>query len=185
MLMPEQQTTFLEPDKKRRLLSIFESLLPLVDRLADKLRLLWILGLLVTVWLTVWCFYLKHFSLMVTVLAGVAALLPVLILIQFWWALEDLKNLPEIAGRMAGDAKSGLQESLQNFRSGKVRKLSLFNAGKGLWSVGAMATEANELLGSYISFATLVNPIMLVLGVVSIVSVYLLFLIGILLAFFF
>jgi hypothetical protein len=183
--MSEQIKKTLEPEKKQRLWSIFESLLPLVDRLADKLRLFWILGLLVTVWLTVWCFYLKHFSLMVTVLAGVAALLPVLVLIQFWWALEGLKNLPEIAGRMAGDAKSGLQESVQNFRSGKAPKLSLFNAGKGLWSVGAMATEANELIGSYISFATLVNPIMLVLGVVSIVSVHLLFLIGILLVFFF
>jgi hypothetical protein len=28
---------------------------------------------------------------------------PTLILERFWWALEELKNLPDIAGQMMGD----------------------------------------------------------------------------------
>jgi hypothetical protein len=40
------------------------------------------------------------------------------------------------------------------------------------------------LVGSYISISTLVNPFMLVLGVISFVSVFLLFLLGIMLVFF-
>jgi hypothetical protein len=182
--MPEEPTATLEPEKKQRLLSLFESLLPLVDGLADKLRLLWVLGLLVTVWLVVWCYVLKHYPIGITAFAGIAALLPTLILARFWWALEELKSLPDIAGEMVGDAKHELQESVQNIRAGKVPKLSFFGAGKSLWSVGAMATEARGLLGSYISVATLVNPFMLVLGVLSFVGVFVLFLVGIVLAFF-
>jgi hypothetical protein len=182
--MPEQSTTYLEPEKKRRLFSIFERLIPLVDSLADKLRLMLVLGLLVTVWLIVWCHFLKHYSLGITVTLGIAALLPTLILARFWWALEELKNLPDIAGQAIGDAKTELRESVQNIRAGKAPKLGFFSAGKSLWSVGAMASEARELVGSYISVATLVNPFMLILGVISFVSVFLLFLLGIILAFF-
>jgi hypothetical protein len=182
--MPEPSTTALEPEKKQRLLSIFERLLPLVDNLADKLRLFLILGILVTAWLVVWCYFLKHYSIGIAATVGIAAFLPILILARFWWALEELKDLPNIAGDMVGDAKTELQESVQNIRAGKIPKLGVFSAGKSLWSIGAMASEARELMGSYISLSTLVNPFMLVLGVISFVGVFLLFLVGIVLVFF-
>ncbi|MEQ1545465.1 MAG: hypothetical protein ABL924_10500 [Methyloglobulus sp.] len=182
--MAEEQVTTITSEKKQRLLSIFERLLPLVDSLADKLRLFLILGILVTLWLVVWCHFLKHYSLSITVTLGIAAFFPTLILARFWWALEELKNLPDIAGQVVGDAKTELQESVQNIRAGKVPKVGFFSAGKSLWSVGAMASEARELVGSYISISTLVNPFMLVLGVISFVSVFLLFLLGIMLVFF-
>jgi len=155
--MPENPTTALGPEKKQRLLSIFGQLLPLVDSLADKLRLLWILGLLVAAWLVVWCYFLKHYSLGIAATVGIAAFLPTLILARFWWALEELKSLPDIAGHMVGDAKTEVYESGQNIRAGKAPKLGFFSAGKSLWSVGAMASEARELVGSYISVTTLVT----------------------------
>ena len=81
-------------------------------------------------------------------------------------------------------AETEFQASVQNFRSGKTPKLGFLSVGKSLWSVGAMTSEARELVSSYISFAILVNPIMLVLGAVSFVSVFILFLVGIVLALF-
>jgi hypothetical protein len=180
--MPENQTTILEPEKKQRLLSLLERLLPLVDTLADKLRLLWILGVLVTGWFVVWCYYLKHYSLVASALVGLVAFFPTLILLRFWWAMEELKSLPDIAGQMVGDTKSGLQQSVQNIRAGKTPKLGFLSAGKSLWSVGAMASEALGLMGS--SVATLANPVMLILGVTSFVGVILLFFVGVMLAFF-
>jgi len=182
--MPENPTTSLEPNKKQRLLAIFERLLPVLDSLADKIRLLCLLGLLLAVWFVVWFFALKHYSLGITALIGIAALLPTLVLSRFWWALEELKSLPDIAGQMVGDAKTELQASVQNLRASKRPKLGLFSAGKSLWSVGAMAAEASDLMGSYLSVATLVNPFMLILGVISFISVFLLFLVGVALAFF-
>jgi len=182
--MNEKPATPLAPEQKQRLLVIFERMLPVVDSLADKLRLILILGLLVIVWLVVWFFFLKHFSFGITAITGIAALLPTLILARFWWALEELKNLPDIAGQMMGDAKSELQESVQNIRAGKALKLGFFSAGKSLWSVGTMVTEARDLLGSYLSITTLVNPFMLFLGGLSLLIVFLLFLVSIILAFF-
>lgn len=182
--MPENPKNALEPEKKERLTSIFARLLPLVDSLADKVRLFWILGLLVSIWLVVWCHVLKHYALGITVFVGIAALLPTLILARFWWALEELKDLPNIAGDMAGDAKHEFQESVQNIRAGKIPKLGFLSAGKSLWSIGSMASEARELLGSYVSVASLANPFMLVMGVVSFFGVFALFLVGIVLAFF-
>lgn len=182
--MSEKPITPLAPEQKQRLLVIFERLLPLVDSLADKLRLILILGVLGTVWLVVWFFFLKHFSFGITAITGIVVLLPTLILARFWWALEELKNLPDIAGQMMGDAKSELQESVQNIRASKALKLGFFSAGKGLWSVGSMVSEARDLLGSYLSITTLVNPLMLVLGVLSVLSVFLLLLLSIMLAFF-
>jgi hypothetical protein len=182
--MTEEPVTATAQEKKQKLLAVFGRLLPLVDALADKLRLFLILGVLVTIWLVVWCHYLKHYSLSITATVGIAAFLPALILARFWWALDELKNLPDIAGQAVGDAKTELQESVQNIRAGKTPKLGFFSAGKSLWSVGVMASEARNLVGSYISITTLVNPFMLVLGVLSLVSVFLLFLVGIVLAFF-
>lgn len=182
--MPETPTTSLAPEKKERLFSLFERLLPLVDGLADKIRFVMVMGILVTAWLVTWLYFLKHFSIVITAMAGVFSFLPTLILARFWWALEELKKLPEIAGQMAGDAKSELQVSVQNIRAGKIPKLGFFGAGKSFWSIASMASEARELMGSYISVATLVNPFMLILGVVSLVSVFLLLLTGIVLAFF-
>ena len=174
----------LETENKQKLLELFERLLPLLDKLTDKLKLTLVLGLLVVVWLVVWFLFLKHFSLAVSLLVGFAALMPTLILARFWWALEELKDLPNIAGQMLGDAKSEFQASVQNIRAGNPPKLGFLGIGKNLWSVGAMASEARELVGSYIGIATLVNPFMLVLGAISFTSIFLLFLVGIVLAFF-
>ncbi len=183
-LMSENQNKPLEPDQKQRFLSLFERLLPLVDSLADKLRTVIFLGLLTAVWLVVWLYFLKHFSVGITLAAAVAVLLPALILARFWWALEELKNLPEIAGQMLGDAKSEFIESAQTIRAGKFSKFGFFSAGKSLWSVGAMASEARELAGSYLSITTLVNPFMLILGIISCIAVFAMFFCGVVLAFF-
>lgn len=182
--MKDNPATPLAPEQKQRLLAVFEKLLPVVDSLADKLRLIFILGLLVTGWLVVWLFFLKQFSLGITAITGIATLLPTLILGRFWWALEELKNLPDIAGQMVGDAKNELQESVQNIRAGKVPKLGFFRAGRSLWSIGGMVSEARDLLGSYLSITTLVNPFMPALGVLSLLIMFMMCVVSIILALF-
>ncbi len=181
--MTEPQTP-VESQKRQRMLSLFQSLLPMVDAVADKIRLFVILGLLAAVWLTVWCFHIKHYSIGISAAAGIIALLPVLILARFWWALEELKDLPAIAGEMLGDAKTELQASVQNLRAGNIPKLGIFSAGKSLWSIGSMTREIREIAGSYLSIATVANPFMLILGVFSLFGIFIAVLVGIILAFF-
>jgi hypothetical protein len=182
--MSESTQTNLGPDRKQRLLEIFQQLLPLLDSLVRKIRSTVVLGVFVAIWFIVWSAYLKNFPITVCVIVGFTALLPTVILARFWWAVEELKNLPQIAGQMMGEAKAEIESSVQNLRDGKAPKLGILNAGKNLWSVGAMASEVQDLVGSYISFTTLINPLMLILGVLSFVSVYLFFFVGIALTLF-
>ncbi|MBK8816954.1 MAG: hypothetical protein IPN42_16230 [Methylococcaceae bacterium] len=160
--MSESTQTNVGPERKQRLQEIFQQLLPLLDSLVRTIRLTVVLGLFVSIWLIVWCVFLKHFSVTVCLIVGFTALLPTAILSRFWWAVEELKNLPQIAGQMMGDAKDEIESSVQNLRDGKTPKLGILNMGKNLWSVGAMASEVRELVGSYISLTTLVNPVMLI-----------------------
>ena len=168
-------------DKQQRLLAIFDRLLPLVDSVADKVRFAVLLGVGLDVWIFIWLFALKGFSLSSALMVAGVVLLPLLILLRFWWALEELKDLPTIAKRMMGDAKGEIQETVQGIRAGKVQKLGFLSSAKSLWSIGSMASEARELVGSYISIGTLVNPLSLILGVVSLFFVLLLVLIGLVL----
>jgi hypothetical protein len=182
--MTQEQNNTLATEKSSRLIAVFEKLLPMVDAVSDKIRLFVILGFFATIWLVVWCFVIKHYHWGIGAAAGLTAFLPTLILSRFWWALEELKNLPDIAGEMVGDAKSELKASVQDIRTGSMPKISLFSAGKSLWSIGAMASEAKELLGSYLSVATLANPLMMVLGLLSLFGIMALVFLGVILAFF-
>lgn len=181
--MAEPQAATVVADDKHRLLILFEQVLPLVDGVADKLRFVLIIGVLMLVWIGIWLLRIKQFALTLSLLVIGLAILPLLILLRFWWALEELKDLPDIAGQMMGDAKEEIRKSVQGIRGGKVPKLSFLKATKGLWSIGSMLREGRELLGSYISLSTLVNPFMLILGVLSLCFVFFLMLVSIVLAF--
>jgi hypothetical protein len=181
--MSEQQSSTETPEQKQRLLALFERLVPLVDGLADKLRFVLIIGVLLLLWVGVWMGMIKHFALPFTLTVVALISLPLLILLRFWWSLEELKDLPNIAGQMMGDAKDEIKESVQGIRAGNVAKLSFLSATKGLWCVGSMLREAKGMLGSYISITTLVNPFMLILGVVSLIFVFVLGLVSVILAF--
>ncbi|WML92345.1 hypothetical protein [Thiothrix lacustris] len=167
--------------KQARLLVIFERLLPLVDSVSDKVRFAALLGVGLDVWIFIWLFFLKGFSLSSALIVAGVVMLPLLILLRFWWALEEIKDLPNIAGRMMTDAKGEIQETVQGIRAGQVQKLGFLSSAKSLWSIGSMASEARELVGSYISIGTLVNPLSLILGVLSLLFVLLLVLVGLVL----
>lgn len=168
-------------DTKTRLLELFSRLLPLVDSVSDKLRFAALLGVGLDVWIFAWLYWLKGFSLNTALIVAGVALLPILILLRFWWALEEIKDLPTIAGRMMDDAKGEIRETVQGIKAGNTPKLGFISSAKSLWSIGSMAAEARELLGSYLSIGTLVNPLSLILGVLSLLFVLLLLLVGVVL----
>lgn len=168
-------------DVKARLLEIFARLLPLVDSVSDKVRFAALLGAGLDAWIFIWLYFLKQVSLTSSLIVTGMVLLPILILLRFWWALEELKDLPTIAGRMVDDAKGEIRETVQGIKEGNTPKLGFISSAKSLWSIGSMAAEARELVGSYISIGTLVNPFSLVLGVLSLLFVLLLVLVGVVL----
>lgn len=176
---PTQPQT--QPAKQQRLLEIFGSLLPLVDSVADKLRFALILGVGLVAWIFGWLYFIKAFSLSTSLIIAGLALLPIVIIARFWWSVEQLKDLPTIAQNMMSDATSEIGETVKGIREGKVQKLSFLGSAKSLWSIGSLAGEAKELLGSYISIGLLINPLSLILGFLSLLFILLLIVVGIVL----
>ncbi|WP_211211709.1 hypothetical protein [Lamprocystis purpurea] len=170
--------------RQGQLINVLGRLMPLIDSLTDKLRNVLLLGGVILGWIAVWMIFIQGWSpLIALMMLGVAAL-PLLLILRFWWALDDLQDLPATADRMLTDAGGQVQTTLQDLRAGKAPKLGAIASAKGLWSLGALAGEARELLGSYVNFGILLNPLALGLGVLSLLFVLLLAMVGIILAIF-
>jgi hypothetical protein len=165
-------------------LDIFQSLLPLVESVAGKLRFALIVGIVLVTWIFIWMFFLQHFSLASSLIVLGVICLPLLILTRFWWALEQLKDLPNIAGQMMNDAQGEIQETVNGIKAGNIQKLGFLGSARSLWSIGSLATEAKDLLGSYISIGTLANPFSLILGALSLMFILALIFISLVLGFY-
>ena len=149
--------------RKGALLRLFDRLLPIVDAIADSVRLAALVGITMVVWLFVWMTRLSEFSLTTGLLVAGVASLPVLVLLWYWWGLEELKKLPENVAQMAGNASSEVRNHIQGIRAGETHKLvSHVSLGK-LWELRSLADEARDLLGSYAHAGSLANPLLLVL----------------------
>ena len=166
---------------KQRLLEIFDSLLPLVDSVADKLRFALVLGVGLVAWIFGWLYFIKGFALSTALIIAGLALLPIVIIARFWWSVEQLKDLPIIAQDMMSDAKEEISDTVKGIREGNVKKLSFLGSAKSLWSIGSLAGEAKTLLGSYISIGVLINPLSLILGFLSLLFIVLLIMVSIVL----
>lgn len=156
--------------RKGALLRLFDRLLPIVDAIADSVRLAALAGLVMVVWIFVWMNRFGDFSAMTALLVCGAISLPVLVLLWYWWGLEGLKKLPENVAQMAGNAGAELRSHIQGVRAGEKRKLvSHVSLGK-LWELRSLAEEARELLGSYVRMGSLANPLLLILLFLSLLS---------------
>ncbi|WP_020558169.1 hypothetical protein [Thiofilum flexile] len=170
------------PSNVQQLISLFQKVLPLVYGIASKLRWALIIGVAMLAWIAVWLVGIKGFSLGVAaVVVGIGAI-PLLIILRFWWSLEELKDLPSILNNMVGDAKAGLVDTVNEVKAGNIKKVGFLGSAKGLWSIGSMLSEAKGLLGSYVGIATLINPFSLIMGVLSIIAIGLVAIIGVILA---
>ncbi len=171
-------------EQKDRLLAIFERMIPLVDSISDSIRFAVLLGLALVIWIFIFFFALKDYQLLTAAIIASITLIPALILSRFWWALEELKDLPEILAEALEDAKEELQSTVKNLKASKTQKIGLFASIKSLFNLRSILSEADDLLGSYISISALINPFWLILGVLSLLGVLLLIFISIALAVF-
>lgn len=160
-----------ELSNKQRLLNTFERLIPLVDGISDSVRFATLLGAVLALWIFGWMFFIKEFELKTALITSTILILPSLILSRFWWALEEVKELPEIVGEMMEDAKEEVQETVQNIRSNTSKKVGMLRSIKSLFSIRSVLNESDDLLGSYISISALINPLWLILGVLALLSV--------------
>ena len=156
----------------------FQRLLPLVDDLADGLGILLLISLAVTIWIFFYLFRLQHFSLLMSLGICSLTLIPILILSRFWFALENLKDIPKIAEEMIDDVTEDAAQSWHAVKSGKKGALNFFGQAKKLFEIRSIINSADDIIGQYFSIAPLVNPIYLFFGILSLFGLFILFLSG-------
>lgn len=162
----------------KKLEALLEKLMPLVGSALKKLRFLLIMGIVVILWFFVFMFVLQEMSLGWALGISAVLALPVLLLSRFYFALQDLQDLPE----MIDEIKEDLTESLQALRNTKkATAVNAVSGAKDLLEIRSLLSSGREMLADYVSIAVLANPFSLFLGVLSVISVFALALLGIVL----
>ncbi len=167
-----------------KLQTVFQRLLPLVDDLADALGILLLMSLAMIVWVFVYFFHLHGFSLLMSLGVVGLAIIPVLILTRFWFALENLKDIPKIAEEMMDDVTEDVAQSWHAIKSGKKGALNFFGQAKKLFEIRSLLNSADNILEQYFSIGPLVNPFYLFFGVLSLFALFVVFFTGIVLGLF-
>jgi hypothetical protein len=170
-MMPEARPTETEiRERKGALLKLFDRMLPIVDGIADSFRFATLVGLALVIWIVVWVYYFGGFGLTTALITLAVIILPILVLLRFWLGLEDLKKLPQTVENVVSDARDEIEERVAGIRSSE-KKLGLFSSAGKIWELRSLVDEAGALLGSYVNIGSLVNPISLLLGFLSLLCI--------------
>ena len=165
-----------------KLQAAFEKILPLVDDLADALRVVLLIALIISLWIFIYCFKLHQFSLTSSLVISGLSLIPSLILSRIWYALESLKDIPVVAEEMLDDVTENAAQSWHAVKSGKKNAFNMWGQAKKLFEIRSLLNSADDVIGQYFSIGPLVNPFYLFLSVLSFIALFILFLTGALLA---
>ena len=169
--MPDQHPTPGEiKSRKNALLGLFDRMLPVLDGIADSFRFATLLGLVLVVWVFVWMFRFSGFGLVAALLTTALISLPILVLLRFWLGLDSLKSLPQTVEELAEDARDEVRTHVAGIR-GAEQKLGLLGSAGKLWELRSLIWEAQGLLGTYVNIGTLLNPVSLVLGFLSLLFI--------------
>lgn len=166
---------------KTTLNKLFQRLLPLVDDLADGLGVLLLISIAMTLWFFVYLFHLQQASLTFSLGVCGVALLPTLMLSRFWFALENLKDIPNIAEELIDDVTEDIAQSWHAVKSGKKGALNIWGQAKKLFEIRSILNSADDVFEQYFSIAPLINPFYYFLGILSLIALFFLFITGILL----
>jgi len=171
----------MDKNSLKKLEKLLAKLMPLVGSATKKLRFLMLMGIAVILWLFVFMFVLQEMTLGWALGISAVLALPVLWLSRFYFALQDLNDLPEMIDEIKADLTSSLQ-ALTNTK--KATAVNAVSGAKDLWEIRSLLSNGREMLGDYVSIAVLANPFSLLLGVLSVLSLFALVLLGIILGFF-
>lgn len=161
-----------------KLFNLFNKLVPLVDNVSDGVRAIAFLGTVVTVWLFIWMFFILDFSVITALIVCGILFVPSVVLLRFWWALEDIKGLPDIAEEMIDDVTDDVKSTWKEVRKDKKKALNFIGQAKNLWETKALLGQLDDVFSQYLNFGLLVNPFSLLFAVLSLLAVLVLMLVA-------
>ncbi len=164
-----------------KLKEAFQKILLLVDDLADGLRLVLLISVVLSLWIFIYCFQLHQVSLITSLMISGLTLLPSLILSRTWYALENLKDIPKVAEEIIDDVTDEVAQSWHHVKSSKKGALNFFGQAKKLFQIRTLLNSADDIIGQYFSVGPLVNPFYLFLSALSFLGLFFLFVMGVIL----
>ncbi|MGV6858619.1 MAG: hypothetical protein ACWA5X_06545 [bacterium] len=158
-----------------QLLKLLDQLIPLVDGLADKLRvLLWaLLGILL--WFGFYLLHLKGWGWGTAAIVAIIVVIPLLILMRIYVALRGIQELPDTLDEVSDDMQLAWKQST----SGKRGAMNVISQARNLYQVRGLLGGAGDMIGQYVNFGVLVNPLFLLLGVLALLATLILAVISI------
>ena len=161
-----------------KLFALFNKLVPLIDNVADGVRAIALLGVIITAWLFIWMFFIQHYSPTISLIIAAIVFLPSIVLLRYWWALEDIKNLPDIAEEMIEDVTEDVKSTWKAVSTDKKKALSFIGQAKNLWEMKSLLGQLDDVFSQYLNIGLFINPFSLILAVFSLLGVLLLLLIA-------
>ncbi len=161
-----------------RLLNLFQNLIPLVDDIAEKLGVLLFISFGILIWIFCFMYYLQNYALKTALIVTALTTLPWMLLIRIWVALTSLKDIPKIAERLMGNANEDVSQVWHGVKSGKKGALNVIDQARKLLEIRSLLSNADDILAQYFNIGILINPLSLILGILSLIALFLLLLIG-------
>ncbi len=97
---------------------------------------------------------------------------------RIWVALTNFKHIPKVAERLIGNATEDIGQTRHGEKSGKKCVLNVIDQAKKLLEIRSLLSKADDLLAQYFNIGILINPLLLILGILSPITLSLLLLIG-------
>lgn len=164
----------MDTDTSARLQLLLGRLIPIVDGLADKLQVLLFVLAGLLLWFGFYLLGIRDWSWQTTVTLLMLVVVPLLILGRLYWSLRDLQALPDTMDEVSGDLRAGWTQ----LSSGKRSAFNIFSQARQLFEMRGLLGSADELIGNYVSFGILINPLFLILSVLALLFTLFLLLVG-------
>ena len=177
-----QSTSKIDSSSLRKFNRLLEKVRPLVDDLADALGTFLIVCLMVIVWIFIDLYLIRQYALAISLSLTISMILPWLILVRIWFALENLKQIPEQLSELAEDISENTSTSFSAVKSGKKGLFNVLKQARTLFQIRTLLNTGSEFVEQYFSIGPLVNPFYLLFAVISLITLFFVLVTGVVLA---
>ncbi len=154
---------------KRKWLTLLQKLIPIAESLSIKLITYTIFGVLITIWLTLFCYRLNNLSLLYTGIISTVSFIPPLVLGLYYLKLQEVSELTQKLHDFSNNTELSSQnfldeiKKIKEIKSEKINTLNLIKQGKRIYELIDLIKSAKDMLSQYISVGFLISPLTLLL----------------------
>jgi hypothetical protein len=154
---------------KQKWLILLQKLIPIANSLSIKLITCAIFGMLISIWLALFCYQLNGFSLIYTSIISAISFIPTLILYIYYIKLQEITEPSQQLHHFSNNTELASQKFLdeikkiKEIKSEQINTFNLIKQGKRIYELIDLIISAKDMLSQYISVGFLISPLTLLL----------------------